>query len=126
MTLTVYLAGGMRSNWQDRIIEQLKDHNFNFIDPRKNGQVDAITYTPWDLFLIERADIVFAYIEKDNPSGVGAAYEMGYGSGLNKHIVSTIETLDRYWDFVRIASDVNFYLLDFAIEYMKTIGDEYV
>ena len=35
--LSVYLAGGMRGDWQERVIKSAGHDSFNFINPKKNG-----------------------------------------------------------------------------------------
>jgi hypothetical protein len=81
----VYLAGGMRSNWQDRVIEAVP--GAIYVDPRRHNSKDESAYTAWDLQGVERADIVFGYIEKENPSGAGLAVEFGAGYTLSKSLI---------------------------------------
>lgn len=81
--LRVYLAGGMRGGWQDRVIEACEGLNVEFFDPRSHGLKDEVEYTHWDLEHVNLADCVFAYVEKDNPSGHGMMLELGYCAGMN-------------------------------------------
>lgn len=74
----VYLAGGMRSNWQDKVKKAFP--GIMFLDPRDHGAKEEAAYTAWDLTGVELADIVFGYIEKDNPNGAGLALEFGYAA----------------------------------------------
>ncbi len=60
----VYLAGGFRTRWQDRV--SLLD-GFEFIDPSQHKLTDPKAYTAWDLNAISRADIVLAYLERGWP-----------------------------------------------------------
>lgn len=110
----IYLAGGMRSGWQDRVIQtltkQFPDKALMFLDPRQNSNQDEAVYTAWDLEGVALADIVFVYVEQDNPSGFGACLEIGYARGLStgKQIVSVIESEHpgyRYFGMAREASD---------------------
>ncbi len=122
MTLTIYLSGGMRGTWQDYVMDELGSDSFEFIDPRQNNQSNPAKYTPWDLFGIEQSDIVLCYMEEDNPSGHGLCVEAGYGIALNKHVITVIEPIGRkYWDFVRIAASVDFFHLEEAIDYIKSL-----
>ncbi len=82
----VYLAGGMKSGWQDKIIDKFKD-KFIFFNPRDHNLLEANQYTVWDLHHIKKADIIFVYLESDNPSGFGLTLEIGYAKALNKTII---------------------------------------
>lgn len=82
----VYLAGGFRSNWQQRIVNQLSD-KFIFINPRGHGLEDADLYSAWDIHFIRECDILFGFMEQTNPSGYGLAFEIGLSYGLNKTII---------------------------------------
>jgi hypothetical protein len=94
--LKIYLAGGLRSNWQERFIEQFEDQsNFIFFNPREHRLDEANEYTLWDLYHVSKADIIFAYMEKDNPSGYGLTLEIGYGKALDKLIVLVDERSKR-------------------------------
>lgn len=123
----VYLAGGMRSGWQDTVKNSV---NLNFIDPRHKGNAKDKTmslseYGTWDLHHIKICDIVFAYMERDNPSGIGMAIEMGYAKGIGKTVVLCLEQdhktqKDRYLVFMEKAADVVFNDFNAAILYLKS------
>ncbi|MNR71250.1 Nucleoside 2-deoxyribosyltransferase [compost metagenome] len=99
---TVYLAGGMRTNWQDEVIKRVK--GAIFLDPRNHGASDEDGYTAWDLAAVERSDIIFGFIEKTNPCGAGLAVEFGMAYGMGKRVLY-IEEPDfphsRYFGMVR-------------------------
>ncbi len=82
----VYLSGGFRSNWQERIITELGEA-FVFINPREHELHDSAQYWAWDVHFVRQCDIVFAYMDSDNPSGYGLALEVGLALGLNKTII---------------------------------------
>jgi len=82
----VYLSGGFRSNWQDRLISELSD-DFVFLNPRAHGLTDPSEYWTWDVHFVRHCDILFAYMDNDNPSGYGLALEVGLALGLNKTII---------------------------------------
>ncbi|WP_167616068.1 nucleoside 2-deoxyribosyltransferase domain-containing protein [Maribellus sediminis] len=94
----VYLAGGMESDWHEKLKQRF--HNkFLFYNP-KDHQLDASEqYTLWDLHHIKKSDIVFAYLEKDNPSGYGLTLEVGYAKALNKTIILVDEKSDTNNEF---------------------------
>ncbi len=85
MTHRVYLAGGMKSGWQDKVIEACRYKDVIFYDPRSHGFTTEIEYTSWDLSHAADADIVFAYLEIDNPSGFGLMLELGYCTNALHH-----------------------------------------
>ncbi len=103
----VYLAGGMRSNWQDKVKQACKGLAI-FIDPREHGLGAETAYTAWDLSGVAAADIVFGYIEKDNPNGAGLALEFGAAYQAQKHILYVEEPgfpFSLYFGMVRSVAD---------------------
>jgi len=92
--MKVYLSGGMRSNWQDIFIEGYPE--IEFIDPRSHGLSDPKEYTKWDMEGVRKADLVIAYLEKSNPSGLGLAFEIGYAIGLGKPVIFENGKNDKY------------------------------
>jgi hypothetical protein len=103
--MKVYLSGGMSTgdNWQDKVIKQCSQ--FKFIDPRNHKLSNPKEYTEWDLLGVYNADIVFAYMDKDNPSGYGLTLEIGYGKGLNKIIIMVDEQNKSNMEIVRCCAD---------------------
>lgn len=124
--MKVYLAGGMRSGWQE-IVKQQMPH-LDFFDPRDKELDDTWNldkFGSWDLAHIRRCDVVFAYMEKTNPSGVGMACEMGYAYGLGKTVILCLELdnehqKDRYLGFMRKVSQIVFDNFEEALDYLKT------
>lgn len=106
----VYLAGGMRSNWQDQIKEALTGQGFMFVDPREHGCKDEAGYTAWDLSGVSLADVVLGYLEKDNPSGAGLAVEFGWAAKEGKHLIFMEDPHPhtRYFGMVRAISHTCF------------------
>jgi len=78
--MRIYLSGGMRGDWQDRVMAACPGHDY--LDPRSHKLTDPAAYTAWDLDAVRRSDLVFAYMAADNPSGYGLALEVGYAIGL--------------------------------------------
>ena len=104
--MKIYLAGGFRSGWQDAVIRLASHHAF--LDPRMHGLTEERDYTKWDLDAIRESDLVFAYLEKDNPSGAGLALEIGYAHALGKVIVFVEEPghpHTRYFGMARQCAD---------------------
>ena len=124
---TVYLAGGMKSGWQDKV-KQLEC--FKFIDPRdkeeKRMYVPLQEYAQWDLHFIRKSDIVFVYIEATNPSCIGLAVEAGYAKGSGKTVILVIEphntVPDKYLQFVTQVADIHFISLQEGIDYLNSFN----
>lgn len=88
-TCGIYLAGGMKSNWQDEIMAAVRDlqADLTFFDPRCHGLKDEDDYTVWDIRAVRASDVVFALLEANNPSGFGMSNEIGYAAAMGKYII---------------------------------------
>lgn len=123
----VYLAGGMKSGWQDAVKKAVP--GVIFIDPREHGLKDEAGYTAWDLAGVERADVVFGYMESDNPGGAGLAVEFGWGARAGKTLMLVEQegyAQQRYFGMVRALAHVKYSGengLAEAIECLKRIRD---
>lgn len=127
---TVYLAGGFKSNWANEV--KKCTNNFNWINPKdkefKNGErviMNVNEYGKWDLHFIKQSDIVFVYIEVDNPSCIGLCCEAGYAKGLGKTVITVLEPnhnhiKDHYLSFITQVSDIVFEKLSDGVEYLKS------
>jgi hypothetical protein len=63
-------------NWQYVVEEHINNHhtNFTFLNPLKNDIKNAFDqYATLDLYHAKASDIVFGYLEADNPAGHGLA-----------------------------------------------------
>lgn len=115
--MKIYLAGGMKSEWQDRVIAAHPD--IDFMDPRTHGLADEEDYTRWDLNAIRSSGLVFAYMDADNPSGFGLNLEVGYAYALGIPVWYACEDRtdrQRRFGMVRACSARIFDSLDSAIE----------
>lgn len=123
----IYLSGGLSSNWQKSIMDEF-ENDFIFYNPRDHGLDDAKLYTAWDLYHIKISDIIFAYMEFDNPSGYGLTLEIGYAAALNKTIILVDEKSSHESDFtskfriVRESASAVFNNLRDAVAYLKTFS----
>lgn len=121
--IVVYLAGGFKSGWQDKIIAS--SNAFEFIDPRSHGLKYNKEYTFWDLQGIDSCDWLFGYMEADNPAGYALAYEMGYAKGVGKKVLLVDEksytdsTFDNWFGMCRAGADVTFSSFEHALEFVK-------
>jgi hypothetical protein len=81
---SVFLAGSIEMNlaekWQDRIVNELKDSNFCFLNPRRDDWNDSWVQSidndefrrqvEWELDGLERADLIVIYFDKDTKSPI--------------------------------------------------------
>lgn len=106
----IYLAGGFRSGWQEKVIAAIPGSRFK--DPRAHSLKDKASYTLWDLEAIRDCDVLFAYLEAANPGGYALALEVGFAKALGKRIIFVNEkhTADssegRVLHMVEAAADV--------------------
>lgn len=113
--MKVYLSGGLDGDWQDKVKNGLS--NATCFDPREIESNDPEIYTFEELDEIYECDIVFAYLESDNPSGIGLALEIGYAKGYNKYVVLVNEKNSKKFDIVEACADKVFDDLSDAIQY---------
>lgn len=122
---SVFLSGGFRSKWQDRVVEKLGE-NFIFYNPLAHNLSDSEEYTAWDLHYVRKCDIVFAYMEASNPSGYGLILEIGLAYGLGKTVIlvdersAVDEDFARYFKMAYHTADVTFDNFDKGVEYLST------
>lgn len=121
--VTIYLAGGMNSNWRDSVVK--KNRAAKYLNPAKHGLSIPEQYTAWDLKCIDISDIVFAYWGKDNPSGFGLALEIGYARAKNKLIIFVNEAQNKYSKMLEESSSINFTCLKDGIECLSKIIANY-
>lgn len=121
----VFLSGGFRTNWQDKIGAACGDSLLLF-NPREHGlEIDSKQYTAWDLFHVKHCDIFFAYMEDTNPSGLGLCLELGYAKALGKTIVLVDEkslqdeSFAKYFKIARESADVVFDNLRDGIKFLS-------
>lgn len=123
----VYLAGGFHSDWRKEVrikTEQfLGESLFDFISPEAKPDKHYSEYATWDIHWLKQADIVFAYLDKNNPSGYGTAAELGYAKALNKTVIFVLEPgheKDKYLQFLKQFADMVFTTLEEGMEFLKT------
>ncbi len=120
----IFLSGGFKSNWQAKVIKPL-NNKFIFFNPREHGLEHSDFYTTWDIHFIKECDILFAYMEKTNPSGYGLAFELGAAYSLNKTIILVDEKSEgepsfaKYFKILYKPSGVVLNNLSEGIEYLK-------
>lgn len=120
----VYLSGGFKSNWQSKVIEAIGDKCI-FFNPREHKLDSDKEYWVWDIHFVKECDIVFAYMEADNPSGFGLTFEIGLAYALNKTILLVDEKsnidqeFERYFKIVANSTQIVFNNLEEGIRYLK-------
>jgi len=126
----VYLAGGFNSDWANNV-RKCSD-KIHFINPKekefKNGErivMNVNEYGKWDLHYIRNSDILFVYVERNNPSCIGLCCEAGYAKGLGKTVITVLEPnheiiKDSYLSFITQVSDIVFTNLEDGIQYLKS------
>jgi nucleoside 2-deoxyribosyltransferase len=125
MNLNVYLAGGMTtSDWQSIVMHRVSKEGFTFFNPRHHKLDDSKEYSNWDLFYVSKCDVLFAFMQDTNPSGIGLSLEVGYARALNKLIILideksiTDSNFKKYFSLVRETSSIVFENLDDGINYL--------
>lgn len=128
MTNKVYLAGGLRSNWQKQIIDSFEGQ-FIFFNPRDHGLEKSSTeYTTWDLHFLQQSDILFGFMEEENPSGYGLALEVGFAKAQGKTIILIDERsskdarFERHYKMVHETANVVFFSFDEGVEFLKSFS----
>lgn len=128
----VYLAGGFKSDWSERVKKCSGD--FIFINPKDkefiNGArviMNVNEYGKWDLHHIKQADIVFVYVERTNTSCIGLCCEAGFAKGLGKTVITVLEPnhetiKDAYLTFITQVSDIVFTTLESGIDYLESFS----
>lgn len=120
----VYLAGGFSSDWRKLVIT-----HHELIDPKQkeeSGEWNLQTIGTWDKFAIKTSDIVFAYIDRQNPSGFGTSCEIGYACALGKTVILVLEEehkihKDEYLDFLKNFADCVFETFESGLSYLNTL-----
>jgi len=118
----VYLAGGMKSGWQNTVIKRFQN-KFVFFNPMDHKLSESHQYTVWDLHYLKKADIILAYLESDNPSGFGLTLEIGYAKSLSKTIILIDEksnkdkTFEKQFKIVRESATIVFDDFDNGLDY---------
>ncbi|MGE0077636.1 MAG: nucleoside 2-deoxyribosyltransferase domain-containing protein [Bacteroidales bacterium] len=120
----VFLSGGFKSNWQSLVISALED-KFIFFNPREHGLEKPDYYTTWDIHFVRECDILFAYMEETNPSGLGLSFELGMAYALNKTIIlvdeksSTDKQFENHFRILYKPSGLVLNSLEDGIEYLR-------
>jgi nucleoside 2-deoxyribosyltransferase len=128
MNIKVFLSGGMNeSNWQQEVINLVGKDGYVYFNPREHFLAKSNEYTMWDLFYVKNCDVVFAYMEKDNPSGFGLTLEIGYAAAMGKQIIlvdeksSFDDKFEQKFKIVRESSSIVFDNFSAGINFLKNL-----
>jgi nucleoside 2-deoxyribosyltransferase len=125
MKSKVYLAGGFKGGWHE-LVKSCLENNFIFFDPQVHNLDDPKKYTAWDLYHIDKCDILLGFMSETNPSGFGLALEIGYARAKGKMIVlvdmrSPVDKeFQRYFSICHESSNIVLSSLEEAINFLKT------
>ncbi len=107
----IYVAGDTQSGWQNELPDLLKRQIIHHkLQPAPSPQIvyyrcdfhhlkNPFEYTPANLFGVERADILFAYLEESG-SAVELAAEIGYARAKGKVVILVNEQDDPHTVFL--------------------------
>lgn len=89
--VSIFLSGGLKTGWQDeaRFIIDAAGVAVRYLDPRtwQDAGTAPADYTKRDIDAIKECQIVLAYMDGHNPSGLGLSLEIGYAAALGRKIV---------------------------------------
>jgi len=124
----VYLAGGMETDWRERVSQECDGLSFiSPVEKEVNLDMNLHEYSAWDLHYVRQADIVFGYMERTNPSGIGLACEIGFARGLSKTVILVLEPENIHFSdsklaFMRSVADITFEDLKRGVEYLGSFS----
>jgi len=125
--MRVYLAGGMKSGWQEKV-RRNGPPGVRYLNPCDHGLSGEREYTAWDLYALKSSDVLFVYFESSNPSGYGLSLEAGFAYALGKTIVFVDEktasdpVAGRRLGMLRSTASVVFDNLDDGIEFLHHLA----
>lgn len=94
--MKIYLAGGLRDPWRKMVKVNASYPDVKYLDPNEHERNIPSQYTNIDLHMIDSSDLVFGYLEEENPGGYNTIFELGYAIGKGIPIIFINEKSD--WD----------------------------
>ena len=104
--MKIYLAGRLRDPWRETVKMSANYLDVKYLDPNKHELNIPSQYTNLDLHMIDNCDLVFGYLEEENPGGYNTIFELGYAIGKGIPIIFINEKLnwDKYVSMVKESS----------------------
>jgi nucleoside 2-deoxyribosyltransferase len=122
--MRVFLSGGTRGSWQDRVKSEFK--NVEFFDPRSlRGQsmsIIAATERSW----LDLSDCLFFYFEESNPSGLGSAFEVGYCAAKGIPVLFIDEKRTQHTEWLGVHCHSIFHTLEDGIRALQDLINDSV
>lgn len=117
MSYTVYLAGGLNSDWRVQLADRWLSRNVACYDPMTESRQDAIyEFTNDDLAALRDSDLLFGHCTYHHYTGM--ALEFGFAHGLGIPIVYVC-TQSRIDSMMVAVSKAAFTDLAAAVEYTE-------
>ena len=94
--MKIYLAGGLKGGWRKTVKVNANYPDVKYLNPNEHELNIPSQYTNLDLNMIDHSDLVFGYLEENNPGGYNTIFELGYAIGKEIPIIFINEKPD--WD----------------------------
>ena len=86
--MKIYLAGGTKTNWQGDVKKLVPNHTYlcptELETPHQNA---SFKWTGVEYTMVKECDLVLAYFEKTNPSGIGMSIEIGWATAFGVPVI---------------------------------------
>lgn len=104
--MKIYLAGGLRHSWRREVIQGANYPDIKYLDPNNHELNLPSQYTNMDLHMIDNSNLVFGYLENDNPGGYNTIFELGYavGKGIPIIFINEKPSWDKYVGMIKESS----------------------
>lgn len=115
--MKIFLSGGTHGNWHDVVKGRFTGHIF--FDPRSLSHLDMETIARTERQWLDECDVLFFYLEADNPSGLGSAFEVGYCVANSRPVVFVDEKRNTHTEWLGIHCDRTAHSLDDGIDILR-------
>ena len=97
--MRVFLSGGTRGDWQDKVKAAFPDGEHSFFDPRTLRHLELREIAATERSWLDQCDVLFFYLEASNPSGLGSAFEVGFctAKGIPVVFIDEKQTTHTQW-----------------------------
>src|SRR5947209_556649 len=121
--MRVFLSGGTRGSWQDRVKQYF--NGVEFFDPRtlRGQSMDAIART--ERSWLDVCDCLFFYFESENPSGLGSAFEVGYCIAKGIPVIFVDEKQTQHTEWLGIHCNCVFHNFEEGMSALREVIDSH-